>query len=582
MKKHLLVILGLVLYLQPVSLKAAQSGLFVMAETPEAAPAAGIEARRGIARERAVQVRFRELAASVQAFQAAPGGAAPKVELNLFPDRSFTARLEAVTSELEGTVSWIGSLEGIDDSRVTLVYGRGVLVGSVVEPLASYRIRYAGKRVHVIEEVDLEALPPELRPGTVEWIPRPEEGMDHAVPYASLAAKAADSGATFDLLVVYTAAARSAAGGTTGMQNLIALGVTETNQAFANSGVIPRLQLVHTAEIAYTESGNAETDRNRLRNPSDGHLDVAHTLRNTYRADLVKLIVNTATDGCGIAYLMPGANNRDFETNAFAVTRRDCVSPNYTFGHELGHIMGCNHAPGDPTGTGAYSYSFGYKNPSRIFRTIMAYDCSSYCPRVLHWSNPNAYFNGLVTGTSTQNNASTINNVRGIVANFRQAASPYTFGNCSWSAGIKESSGTYYTCPSSKVMTGRRHSGDENGTTYYHCCNAYRSGVQAVPYSLVWSSNIKESSGTAYTCPSAKVLVGRRHSGDENGYTIYQCAYLDFGGATYYTDSSTCSWSSGQKESSSNYVCAYARVLTGRQHAGDENGTTWNYCCNLY
>jgi hypothetical protein len=56
---------------------------------------------------------------------------------------------------------------------------------------------------------------------------------------------AADSGNRFDVLVVYTAAARMAAGSTAAMQALINLGVAETNQAYANSGIIPRLRLVH-------------------------------------------------------------------------------------------------------------------------------------------------------------------------------------------------------------------------------------------------------------------------------------------------------------------------------------------------
>ena len=76
-------------------------------------------------------------------------------------------------------------------------------------------------------------------------------------------------------------------------------------------------------------------------------------------------------------------------------------------------------------------------------------------------------------------------------------------------------------------------------------------------------------------------MVGRQHSGDENGYTRYNCAYLDIGGITYSPDAGTCTWSSGLKESSSSYVCAYDRLMVGRQHGGDENGTTWYRCCNL-
>jgi hypothetical protein len=101
------------------------------------------------------------------------------------------------------------------------------------------------------------------------------------------------------------------------------------------------------------------------------------------------------------------------------------------------------------------------------------------------------------------------------------AANIGQYSNCAWSAGIKESTGTAYICPSSKVIAGRQHSGDENGTTYYLCCNA---GIpQAATTNCAWSAGIKESSGTAYTCLSSKVMVGRQHSGDENGTTWYYC-----------------------------------------------------------
>ena len=75
---------------------------------------------------------------------------------------------------------------------------------------------------------------------------------------------AADDGLTFDVMVVYTPAARAGAGGTTAMNALINLAVAETNTAYLRSGVFPRLRLVHTEEVAYTESGNFSTDLNRL------------------------------------------------------------------------------------------------------------------------------------------------------------------------------------------------------------------------------------------------------------------------------------------------------------------------------
>jgi len=379
-----------------------------------------------VVRSRLVTVNFKPLTG---ARKAQPAKA--RFQINLFPEVSYVALLERTVNPGQNHLSWYGSLEGVEGSQVVLIAGGGTLMGSVRTPHESYRIRYVGEvGIHAIEEVDTSLYPKESEPVLVEG----DETGPTAGSESPFLVKLLDDGSTFDLLVVYTPAARAAAGGTTAIQNLIALGVAETNQAYANSNVVPRLQLVHTEEIAYTESGNIQTDVNRLRSQTDGIMDSVHTLRNTYKADLVMLVGNSMAGGCGIAYaIMAGTNNRAFESSAFCYTDRTCISPNYTFGHELGHLMGSNHAPGDPTGTGAYSWSFGYKDPGASFRTMMAYDCpNGICPRVLQFSNPNVNYMGLPTGTWSQNNATSITNVRSEVANFRQAAAQTS---CSGTSG---------------------------------------------------------------------------------------------------------------------------------------------------
>jgi hypothetical protein len=151
-----------------------------------------------------------------------------------------------------------------------------------------------------------------------------------------------------------------------------------------------------------------------------------HSWRTTYGADMVQMLVNNAGSGCGIAYLNgPVASMAGQSAYAYAVTDRTCVSPNYTFAHEFGHIQGSNHAPDDPTGTGAYSYSFGFKRCTTApnFRSVMAYACTSGntgTARSKYFSNPAVNFSGAPTGTATQNNAVSMHNTRNIVANFRQ------------------------------------------------------------------------------------------------------------------------------------------------------------------
>jgi hypothetical protein len=217
------------------------------------------------------------------------------------------------------------------------------------------------------------------------------------------------------------------------MQQLVQLGIAETNQGYANSGVIHRVRLVNTQEINYVESSSISTDLSRLRSKTDGIMDEAHTLRDIYGADLVSLWVDTPENTCGIGYILsdPSFSAAALAVNGFSVAEQKCATGNYTFGHEMGHNMGAHHAKEDLNSdgsvpTGAYPYSNGYKQQtgSNRFRTIMAYDGDCKCPRIDYWSNPNVTSNGLPTGIDPNSldsaaNYLTLNNTRTLVANFR-------------------------------------------------------------------------------------------------------------------------------------------------------------------
>jgi hypothetical protein len=384
-----------------------EQGLFVsngMDDQPFERPLA-------VMRSRSVDINFARLP------QAASADAPAVLTLNPFEDVFLKAAIDQVEANGLESVTYSGHVAGDDGSTVTLVVAGGVMVGTIVTSDAAYQVRFNGES-HVIRQVDPGAYPPELHDELT--IDRPYVA-DPGRPDSPM-----DSGVRVDVMVLYTATARAAAGGTAAIQNLITLGVTETNQMYANSGIGTRMRLVRMAEVAYTESGDALTDRNRLFNGADGQLDFVHTWRNTYGADMVQMLVNNAGSGCGIAYLNgPAASMAGQSAYAYAVTDWQCVSPNYTFAHEFGHIQGANHAPDDPTGTGAYSYSFGFKRcgSTPYFRSVMAYACTSGATgtvRSKYFSNPGVNFSGAPTGTATQNNGATLHNTRSTVANFRQ------------------------------------------------------------------------------------------------------------------------------------------------------------------
>ena len=343
--------------------------------------------------------------------------ASDEFDVEVSPGVTLRARLDRRESHRNGANTWAGHVVGEPLSTVTVVELKGLLQGSIRTLTASYSIEPGpGGAFHVVRQVDADATGVGLEPLLPAGLAPPDA--------SDLPPVGGDDASTFDIVVFYTAAARDVAGSDAAVQTRIALGVSETNTAYGNSGITPRLRLVGAELIDYAESGDLSVDLGRFQNPSDGLIDAVHTRRNQLGADLAMLVVGaTAGGACGVGYVMTGLSSA-FAGYAFTVTAYPCISPNYTFAHELGHNMGSAHAPEDGSGQGSlYPYSFGYKHPSNLFRTVMAYNCAgSGCPRVLHFSNPNVAYGGAPTGTAVQHdNTRSINNAASTIANWRQA-----------------------------------------------------------------------------------------------------------------------------------------------------------------
>jgi hypothetical protein len=400
--------LGLAVFvLNLVPAIGAPPDLFTDAGTPEDAQPTGV-----VIRQHTVRVNTDALKSAMN-----PGAL---ISFNLFADTSYTGVVETVETRGDTGLTLVGHVQGKDVSSFVLVQNKDVVVMNLRPGSGLTQLRYVGGGLHAVRQVDENLFPPCANTAAQAVQPAPRAAAD-ARPQA---ATAQDSGSLIDVMVVYTPAARVAAGGTNAIQALITLAFTESNTAYQQSLITPRIRLVYQQEVNYTESGDFGTDLQRLTDPADGYMDEVLPLRNTYGADLVSLWSNDS-DLCGIGWLMTQLDP-SFESNGYCVVYYGCATGYYSFAHEMGHNMGCQHDRENAGGQGLYSYSYGWRftgNDSVQYRTIMAYAPGA---RIQRFSNPNVSYMGVPTGNPVGDpleayNALTINNSASTVANFRQS-----------------------------------------------------------------------------------------------------------------------------------------------------------------
>ena len=363
----------------------------------------------------AVRVRPEALAA------ATPGGL---LRLDLAPGVSAVGVVEEVHRTLLGRLVVSGRVAGRPGGRFTLVANGtgGEVAGSVRLGAGEvYRLGHPAGGGPGLEVRRQGA--PAVGGGNDEA--EPPAPLTPLLPHARALAPAsgpADDPDSFDLMIVYTAAARQDFGGTEAVELVCELAVEFANQCYANSGLPLRGRLVHTMESDYVESGSYVTDLARL---AAGTLvsagDVAQA-RDQYGADFVSLF--TGPEGssddqaaAGRGYL----NATPDESHAFSI----CLARNafgLTLVHEIGHNMGCAHDAANAAGLGspAFPFSYGWRwtgTDGALYRDVMAYPPGTPEP---YFSSPLVTFQGVATGDPLQaDNARTLTQNAAAFANYR-------------------------------------------------------------------------------------------------------------------------------------------------------------------
>lgn len=227
----------------------------------------------------------------------------------------------------------------------------------------------------------------------------------------------ADSPVNVDVMVLYTPAALAAIGSSNAMYDVIQMAMAEANQAYIDSGVFIRLNLVYSGQINYTETSSMSTDLSRLATAGDGYMDDALTLQEQYKADQVCVFISSSDLYAGLAYQLTG----NTPTAAYSLVQAIYANGYYTFPHELSHNYGCAHDRDNGVGAATpYGYGNRFYASGTQYRTVMAYAPGI---RIGLFSSPLKTFLGATVGTATEDNARTLNERAALIASIKAAPS---------------------------------------------------------------------------------------------------------------------------------------------------------------
>jgi hypothetical protein len=156
----LVVILGLLVVQACASDVQSSEGLFISVDAPLGVTAPG---EPTIMRTRYVDIQF-ALLEGMDASSDSGSGGMSAVQLNLFDDAIYQVVFDQVEFNSPEGYTWLGHLEGVENSQVTLVVENKVMAGNITLPDAFYQVRYVGEGVHAVYQIDQSAYPPEAEP----------------------------------------------------------------------------------------------------------------------------------------------------------------------------------------------------------------------------------------------------------------------------------------------------------------------------------------------------------------------------------------------------------------------------------
>lgn len=430
------------------------------------------------------------------------------LRLPLFADVEYTAIIDRVATNTNGTITVQGKIQGFPLAHILISTDncRSLVTLEIPEQQKLYMIQYdPATQAHHLLELDpdkidhLEDSPSPIPPPTSK-----SSSLQQDSPL--VASSGVDDPATIRAMIVYTPAARQwadSSGG--GINNVVNHAMEKAQLVLDNSGTGVTMTLALSQEVAYTESGDSGTDLNRLTNTGDGYLDEAHTLRDSYQADIVAMFTYISDTG-GLGWLLGSPSGSP--AYAFSINRVQQVGSGYTMIHEMGHNMGLHHHKAQTTqpGPGLYSFSAGWRwiADNNYYCSVMTYSPGwafadgHNATQVPYYSNPSLTYIGVATGDAVDgDNARNVRLIKHVIAAYRETYSLSVGSSGVSSVSITGNPSTYSdTTPYSKTniasgiaitLTAPMTSGSSSFSSWTGCdssstvtCTLYMTGDKTV------------------------------------------------------------------------------------------------------